>query len=289
MIRLVMNKRQEAILAVLILVAAVGIFLLYTTGLGRASDPSQEAAEAQPEGPQLFDVATEQKQKHDEFDASLLTRLQRGGYTLDNPLVIVNPYETSPLTAMVVFTTDEPAEITVQIAGKTPDVSVTHTFGSFGTEHIIPVYGLYPDSVNFVEIIAAPEDSQDSQSPPESLKTELLIETGAMPEDFPDGFIPSQPDPAPPQPPFYFTFVKKSAYDTNGDCRWYYNGFETEYPSEYTADGNMLIIAGSIEDGGALLLEVNMLGRIVSLVPYESANKMDGFDAHHFERRALYN
>ena len=40
------------------------------------------------------------------------------GYDMDNPNVIVNPYGNSPLTALVMFTSNDYSEVSVNINGK---------------------------------------------------------------------------------------------------------------------------------------------------------------------------
>ena len=47
------------------------------------------------------------------------------GYTLDNPNIILNPYGTSPLTAIIIFETTEDVPVTITIEGK--DINSTYT------------------------------------------------------------------------------------------------------------------------------------------------------------------
>lgn len=69
-----------------------------------------------------------------------------GGYTFENPCVINNPYEISPLSSIIIFDTDKEVEVEVWINDK----HVTTTYKT--KKHIIPIYGLYSHSNNIVEL-----------------------------------------------------------------------------------------------------------------------------------------
>ena len=44
---------------------------------------------------------------------------QKNGYTWEEPLIVQNPYRYSPLTAVILFDTDEECEVRVTVKGKT--------------------------------------------------------------------------------------------------------------------------------------------------------------------------
>lgn len=48
-------------------------------------------------------------------------------YSLDHPYTKVNPYRTSPLTALVIFRTDEAAKVSYTVVGKSAKTSITNT------------------------------------------------------------------------------------------------------------------------------------------------------------------
>lgn len=289
MIRLEMNRKQEAILAAMILIAALAAFVLYT-GIGRAP-AAAPAPEPEPAPPPLIDTINERMERHAEKTEEFLEKLEEGNYTMDNPLIILDPYGDTPLSALVLFMTDEPKQITVQVAGKTENANVSYTYGGFETIHAVPVYGLYPEMLNMVELIAEPENMLPAQT---ALGTLLLIETGEMPDRFPGNLILRHSDQSPgvygipEEPLFYFTFINMSAFDANGDYRWCYTGYRTEYPTKYAENGNMLIIIGSLEDYDAVLLEIDMLGRVLKAEPiYDEYFKLNGHGSEHVELRAL--
>ena len=295
MIKLEMTGKQEIILAVIIIAATLVLLLLHL-GVGRA--PAEHAAEPV----SIFTEVTEIVEQQARTDEWMLSQLGGGIHDFNNPLVVVDPYGMSPLTALALFITDEPTSVTVQVAGKTDDVSVGYTFSDYRTNHIIPVFGLYPDMYNLIELTATTQDGFTESKI-------LMIRTGALPEAWPDSIISAglererldiyeatldiyeasevydMQDMADNE--FYFTHIIKSAFDQNGDCRWFYSDIGLSQPSWYTYHGNMIIIVGTLIAGDALTIEVNKLGRIVSI---EDADLRDvtGYDASRVERRALY-
>ena len=84
-----------------------------------------------------------------ENEQAFLKEFSEGDWTLQNPLVKLNPYLLAPLTAIVLFRTGVPAEVTVTVCGREAAGNVVHTFPA-QCEHILPVYGLYADTANRV-------------------------------------------------------------------------------------------------------------------------------------------
>nr|WP_252903996.1 aryl-sulfate sulfotransferase [Secundilactobacillus oryzae] len=64
-------------------------------------------------------------------------------YTFDNPYVKVNPYETSPLSALIIFHTDKAVKVNYTVEGKTDKTSITNSVKGYKKTHQIPVVGLY--------------------------------------------------------------------------------------------------------------------------------------------------
>lgn len=89
--------------------------------------------------------------RQNEAEQAMLRELEEGNYTYQNPLVKYNPYQISPLSAVVLFRTEEETAVTVTVRGKTKEGNVGHTFPKAKT-HVLPVLGLYNDYENQVEI-----------------------------------------------------------------------------------------------------------------------------------------
>ena len=95
-------------------------------------------------------IITRQAQAEEAF----LAEFRNGNFTLKNPLVKLNPYLLCPLTAVVMFNTPVKTEVTVRVLGKEAAGTIEHTFPA-EKEHILPIYGLYADYANQVEIMLA--------------------------------------------------------------------------------------------------------------------------------------
>ena len=147
------------------------------------------------------------------IDQSLLKEAQ-SGYTLENPLIIVNPYGNSPLTAVVIFTT--PSEIggNITVKGKAAEDDIKGSF-SPQKEHIVPVYGLYAGTAT--KVMLTLEDGTTNT---------IKITTDKL--DFnSEGFEVKMNDSA-SYDYSQLTFVcdfngNVSALDSKGDLRWNYS------------------------------------------------------------------
>lgn len=137
------------------------------------------------------------------------------GYTIENPNVLVNPYGNSPLTALVLFETNQEVSPKVTIMGKDSHTTYTHTFEK-NTEHYLPIYGLYANTENQIFIEYKENDK--------TIKKEISIKTEALPENM---VLPSEvyADKEELDNALYFYTPSSKgytcAYDINGDVRWY--------------------------------------------------------------------
>ena len=77
-------------------------------------------------------------------EEEFLAEFRAGNYTINNPLVKLNPYLITPLTAVILFKTPIRTEATITVLGKEAAGNITHTFPA-AKEHILPIYGLYAD------------------------------------------------------------------------------------------------------------------------------------------------
>lgn len=97
----------------------------------------------------VFDESIVERQNAAE--KAMLAELESGNYTIENPLVKLNPYFISPCAAVVLFKTEEEVAVTVTVYGKEKEGTMMHTFDKAKT-HVLPVLGLYPDYENTVDI-----------------------------------------------------------------------------------------------------------------------------------------
>lgn len=119
------------------------------------------------------DILKQQAEKNQE----LLTTLNEGSYTINKPLVAVNPYGNSPLSAIVSFKTSKPASITVEVESNNNAKPVKNTFETVTTEHKIPIYGLYENQAVNVKLTANYQDGTSQTS-------KISITGNSLPSDF---------------------------------------------------------------------------------------------------------
>ena len=190
----IVSKNKKLIYGIIVFVLLILIVILYV--FHQQSVNHQEVA--------LVDsLIKEQEEKEQQFAIE--------GYRIDEPNIIVNPYGNSPLSALVLFETDEAIAPTVTIVGKDELTTYTHTFDE-ATQHYLPIYGLYADYNNEIKI----EYGDNS--------TTIYIQTDPLPEDM---ILPTEvtADKQQLTNDLYFYTPSSSgytcAYDVNGDVRWY--------------------------------------------------------------------
>ena len=176
------------------------------------------------------------------------------GYTLDNPNIIVDPYHNSPLTALVIFETEEEVAPKVTIPGEDELTTYTKTFEK-NKIHYLPILGLYPDKVNKITIEYG------------DVKKTLKIKTEKLPEDF---IMPTEieKDEDELTNDLYFFTPSSSgytcAYDVNGDVRWYLTNKAT-WKIDRLENGHLLVSTERLVNSPYYLTglyEMDMLGKI---------------------------
>lgn len=195
-------------------------------------------------------MVLEQEEKEKEF--------QTDGYTLEDANVILNPYGNSPLTALILFETEEEVSPTVTIVGEDELTTFTHTFEE-DTKHYLPIYGLYPDKEN--EVVISFEENGEQQE-----KT-VHIQTEALPDDF---ILPTEvtADKDQLSNDLYFYTPSSSgytcAYDVNGDVRWYFTNYAL-WKIDRLENGHLLVSTERLINSPYYmtgLYEMDLLGKI---------------------------
>ncbi|MEG6522701.1 aryl-sulfate sulfotransferase [Desulfotomaculum sp. 1211_IL3151] len=147
-----------------------------------------------------------------ESEQRFLEEFAQGNYTLANPLVKLNPYFIAPLTAMVLFETPIPVEVTIIVKGIEVQGNISHRFPR-GTRHIIPVYGLYGDWENEVELVLSTGE-----------RNTIIIKTDKVDERVPHATSCKTTSSYFGDNLVFMTASMKSVpvgYDYRGDLRWY--------------------------------------------------------------------
>ena len=188
------------------------------------------------------------------YQSNLEKEFKIDGYTIDNPNIILDPYDASPLTALVLFETDEEVEPTITIIGK--DELTTYTYKSKkSNKHYLPIYGLYADYENTIIIEYG------------DVRKEFTIKTNPLPDHF---ILPTsiKADKEKLSNDLYF-FTPSSrgytcAYDTNGDVRWYLTNYAI-WNINKLKNGHMLVSTERLINVPYYmtgLYEIDMFGKI---------------------------
>ena len=247
-----MNKKKIIIIALLIVVLLVVITLFVLNSLSTNSTKVDTT----------ISLVENQEVLEQNFKSE--------GYTLDNPNIIVNPYEISPLTALIIFETEEEVAPVVTIVGKDENTTFTHEFSS-DTVHYLPIYGLYADYANEVIVECG------------NLKKTFTIQTEALPDDF---ILPTSVTADKSQlgnDLYFFTASSSgytSAYDVNGDVRWYLT-INALWEINRLDNGHLLLSTERLVNTPYYmsgLYEMDLLGKIYKEISLEGGYHHDYFE-----------
>ena len=73
--------------------------------------------------------------------------LKSGEYDFDNILVIKNPYEIAPMSALALFVTDKPCKVRYTVAGKRGSEDFTKCDENITRYHRVPMLGMYESTM----------------------------------------------------------------------------------------------------------------------------------------------
>ena len=248
-----MKKKKKTILIALLIVIVLVIALLFV--LNYLSTNREEVE-------QTISLVEKQGDLEDDFTSE--------GYTIDNPKIIVNPYEISPLTALVIFETEEEVSPTVTVVGEDEHSTFTHTFDA-NTVHYLPIYGLYADTSN--EVIISYGD----------VEKKVAIKTEALPDDF---IMPTRVEAQKSKldNELYFFSPSSSgytcAYDVNGDVRWYLT-INALWDINRLENGHLMVSTERLVNSPYYmsgLYEMDLLGKIYTEFSLEGGYHHDYFE-----------
>ena len=192
------------------------------------------------------------------------------GYSIDNPNIIVDPYKSSPLTALILFETKESVSPKVTVVGKDENTTLTHKFNK-SKKHYLSIYGLYPDSEN--EVIVEYKN----------IRKVFKIKTDKLPDNF---IIPTsvKADKEKLANDFYFYSPSSTgytaAYDVNGDVRWYLS-YKAIWDIERLKNGHLLVGTERLINSPYYvtgLYEIDMFGKI-----YKEYSLKGGYHHDYYE------
>lgn len=217
--------------------------------------------------------ARENSQK--ELNKKYQEKVKNTSYTLDNPYMKVNPYKTSPLSALVIFHTNKAAKITYTVEGKSDNTSLTNKVnGGYSKTHQVPIVGLYANYNNTVTITAKYKDGTSET------KT-VNIKTGSLPKYIKNAKVTvskndkSKMDIGDNKLTIINRTTKEPfAIDADGEVRWYSTNY-SQHTIEQISNGHMLILTKKKTSSDVYndLIETDVLGRIYKEYSFSSSTK----------------
>lgn len=212
----------------------------------------------------LYQEIQEQKLEEEHWRQILDT----GEHDFFHPYCKVDPYGRSPLSAVLLFRTETEMAIHIHVPGKTEMSCADAVFSEYTLEHIIPVYGLYPEKKNFVQMKGIARDGK-------TIEKQIEIITEKLKYAFQNiSFITYIRDEKRIEPGFNFCYTglenkgMKMAYDVNGDIRWYFSDDTFGISANYVDDSSVWV-SKQLSDGfqleDTLICEYNLMGRIQSV------------------------
>lgn len=130
-----MKKKSRKRLLFIIILGLLSIIIYIKTSLNNPIFKNKE----------VFKISIDYDEQ-EQITNKLKEYINNKKYTLKNPKIINNPYNNSPLTALIIFTTDDECEVKVYIN----DSFMTTMEKS--KSHIIPIYGLISNYKNKITL-----------------------------------------------------------------------------------------------------------------------------------------
>lgn len=217
-----------------------------------------------------------------DLTASLVTKqnevertIKTNGYTIDNPNVLLDPYNASPLTALILFETEEEVSPKVTIEGKDKLTTIETEFAK-NTKHYLPIYGLYADYNNKIDISYTLSDGK-------KITKQVEIQTNKLPDDFVLPTSVKKDSSKLTNDLYFFTPSSKGytcAYDVNGDVRWYLSN-NAVWDNTRLKNGHMMVSTERLVNSPYYmtgLYEIDLLGHI-----YNEYSLKGGYHHDYFE------
>lgn len=230
--------------------------------------PQANPVQEMPEHEKAVKAVLERYQKQASIDEKLRAEYESGDYSFDDPFVIVNPYGISPLTALLMFDTDEEMQESVRVIGHNAneDILMPPHNGQYKKKHIIPIYGLYASEMNKVTITLSDKNgfkkTKDiniaTEDLPEMMKN-INLHTAYNVENVQSVALADGLN-------FSHSSIEsmgiKYAFDLNGNIRWYFSDVGIFAGANYNDGKNIYRSIGSYYYGDTLILQESYLGRI---------------------------
>ena len=249
------KKIITIIISIIVLIILGSIFYSYNNLIGKNE----------------IDLTVSLVTKQNEIEKTIKTN----GYTIDNPKVLLDPYDASPLTALILFETEEEVSPKITIEGKDKLTTIETEFAK-NTKHYLPIYGLYADYNNKVDISYTLSDGK-------KITKQVEIQTNKLPDDFVLPTSVKKDSSKLTNDLYFFTPSSKGytcAYDVNGDVRWYLSN-NAIWDNTRLKNGHMMVSTERLVNSPYYmtgLYEIDLLGHI-----YNEYSIKGGYHHDYFE------
>ena len=259
-----MKQRIFYIIVPIIIILAIAASVLFSGVLVMPTKAT--LANATPV--ESYDILEYQYQR----ELNILSDYANGSYTPQNPYIIQDPYKANPLSALILFETAEPAQVTATVIGKNQYATFTYSMDGFTTHHEVAVLGLYPGQKNQVDLAIIYQNGQEK-------KYEQFLQTEPLPYDFPNLAVQvSKPEKMEPGVDLMISCLDTNytyMLDANGDVRGYFTNKNFGHCTAMRVLKNgRLLTTGDVEKlmpyNMYTLWEMNLLGKV--FVEYEIPN-----------------
>ncbi|KRM97081.1 arylsulfate sulfotransferase [Liquorilactobacillus aquaticus DSM 21051] len=203
-------------------------------------------------------------------------KLTSSRYTLDNPFIKLNPYKTSPLTALIIFKTTQKAKIKISVIGKTAGTTITYNNSKYNKKHALPVLGLYANYNNKIRVQATYKNGKKESKiytvktaklPSELAKTKIKVTKNNKKQMV----IGSNK----------LTFIVRTTHepfgmDADGAIRWFTANY-SQHVFRELSNGHLLYLAKKDNTGNYYneMLETDYLGRVYKEYQFSTKTHSD--------------
>lgn len=200
------------------------------------------------------------------IDEQIRKSLENGKHKLEDAQVYVNPYGSSPLSALITFYTESEESVEVIIKGKDNN-DLKLSYDEKTNYHYVPVFGLYADYENSITIKVSDGRSESVKIKTDDIDDRKLLSSEQYSDKIKDDmyFITSP------------LSMSSYAFDAYGNIRWYVDSYY--HNIEILDNGHMLIGNNSLNNSGLSteMYEIDYLGRIYKKYTIEEGYLNDIF------------
>ena len=249
------NKKNYILIGVLIVVIVGALLVKYFSG---------KTHENLLNGDTVIGQSLSSKEQA-EVDNYLKDELVKNKYTLDRAKVYVNPYNANPLSAMIMFYTDDSTEVSVTVKGKNSD-DFTINYGK-SNYHYIPVYGLYGDYDNTVVVTLGDKTTKEFRIKTDKIDMPSVTTKSGNITSAGDLYLLTSP-----------ISMNSFGLDGYGNVRWMLS--DTYYHNIKVLDNGHLLIGIDTDSTSGLptvIREIDYLGRIYNEYTIDSGYLNDFF------------